>query len=148
MSTVFSKIIAGIIPGNFLWADETCVAISTIAPITPGHTMVIPRTEFPQYIETPDEVLAQLAVVAKRVGQAQCRAFGAPRAALLVAGFEVPHTHLHVLPAWDEAALSFSNARHAPAEEIASNAQRVRAELVALGFGSNVPASIDSPTLA
>lgn len=147
MSSVFSKIIAGIIPGNFVWADETCVALTTIAPITPGHTLVVPRTEFPDFTATPDEVLTHLTVVAKRVGQAQRRAFDAPRAALLVAGFEVPHTHLHVLPAWNEEALTFANARPAPAAEITANAELVRRALVELGFAAGVPARVDSPAL-
>ena len=149
MSTVFSKIIAGEIPGRFVWADDQCVAFATIAPITDGHMLVVPREEVDQLTDAPDELLAHLAVVAKRIGRAQRAAWDAPRAAVLVAGFEVPHLHLHVLPAWDEAALRFDNARpDVPGEELDAAAERVRAALREAGHGANVPAQLGSPELA
>ncbi|MDN5760154.1 MAG: HIT family protein, partial [Tomitella sp.] len=45
MATVFSKIIAGELPGRFVWADESVVAFLTIAPVSMGHTLVVPREE-------------------------------------------------------------------------------------------------------
>lgn len=147
MSSVFSLIIDGTIPGTFAWADPACVAFATIEPITPGHMLVVPRLEVDQFTHADDDVLAHLVVVAKRVGLAQQRAFDAPRAALIIAGFEVPHTHLHVLPAWSEEALTFANARRAPGEEIAANAERVRAALREMGHGGNVPPSASSADL-
>lgn len=148
MSTLFTKIIGGEIPGRFVWADEVAVGFGTIAPITDGHVLVVPRAEIVQLTEAPDDVLAHLVLVARTVGQAQQRAWSAPRAALLVAGFEVPHLHLHVLPAWDEASLTFRNARtDVPAPELDAAAQRVRDALVELGHGAHVPASLSSPAL-
>ena len=144
MSSVFSLIIDGTIPGTFVWADDVCVAFATIEPITSGHMLVVPRVEVDQFTHLEDDVLAHLIVVAKHIGLAQQRAFDAPRAALIVAGFEVPHTHLHVLPAWSEAALTFANARSAPAEQLAADAERVRGALRALGHGDRVPPSISS----
>lgn len=147
MSSVFSLIIGGVIPGNFAWADDVCVAFATIAPITPGHMLVVPRAEVPRFTDADDDLLAHLVVVAKRVGRAQERAFDAPRAALIVAGFEVPHTHLHVLPAWDEKALTFANARPASADELVRTTERVRTALRELGHTENVPATVGSPML-
>ena len=87
-------------------------------------------------------------LVARTIGQAQQHAWSAPRAALLVAGFEVAHLHLHVLPAWDEASLSFRNARtDVPAAELDAAAERVRAALRDLGHGAHVPATLGSPAL-
>ena len=40
MASIFSRIIAGEIPGRFVWQDETCVAFLTAAPLSPGHTLV------------------------------------------------------------------------------------------------------------
>ena len=147
--SVFTSIIAGEIPGRFVWADEVCVVLATIAPITDGHMLVVPRQEITQYTEADDALLAHLAVVAKRIGQAQQAAYGAPRAAVLVAGFEVDHLHLHVLPAWDERSLRFDNARHdLPAAELDAATETVRAALQAAGWGAHVPASAGSPALA
>ncbi|MEZ0448943.1 HIT family protein [Cellulomonas sp. ICMP 17802] len=146
MTTLFTKIIDGEIPGRFVWADDVAVAFGTIAPITDGHVLVVPRAEIAQLTDAPDDVLSHLVLVARTIGRAQQRSWSAPRAALLVAGFEVPHLHLHVLPAWDEASLSFRNARtDVPAADLDAAAERVRAALVDLGHGAHVPASLGSP---
>lgn len=148
MSTVFTKIIQGAIPGRFLWADDACVAFSTIAPITTGHALVVPREEVDQFLDAPDELLAHLVSVAKRLGQAQRALWQAPRAALLVAGFEVPHLHVHVLPAWDEESLTFANARNdVPGAELDDAAERLREALREAGHGANVPAVLGSAEL-
>jgi diadenosine tetraphosphate (Ap4A) HIT family hydrolase len=148
MATLFTKIIDGEIPGRFVWADDVAVAFATIAPITDGHVLVVPRVEVDQLTDAPDELLAHLTSVAKSVGQAQKAAWDAPRAALLVAGFEIPHLHLHVLPAWDEASLTFANARHdVPADELDAAAERLRAALRDAGHGAHVPARLGSPAL-
>ncbi|GIG25941.1 HIT family protein [Cellulomonas denverensis] len=148
MSTLFTRIIDGEIPGRFVWADDRCVAFATIAPITDGHVLVVPRQEVARFTDADDDLLAHLMRVAKIVGTAQQQAFDAPRAALLVAGFEVPHLHLHVLPAWGEQQLSFDHARHdLPAEQLDAAAERLRAELRAGGHGGNVPAQLGSAAL-
>jgi len=148
MATLFTRIIDGEIPGRFVWADDVAVAFGTIAPITDGHVLVVPRAEIVQLTDAPDDVLAHLIAVAKTIGRAQQAAWEAPRAALLVAGFEVPHLHLHVLPAWDEASLTFANARtDVPAADLDAAAERVRASLVAAGHGAHVPITLTSPTL-
>ena len=140
MATVFTRIIDGEIPGRFVWRDDRAVAFLTIAPITDGHVLVVPRDEVDQLTDAPDDLLAHLVAVAKRIGLAQQAAWDAPRAALLVAGFEVPHLHLHVLPAWDEASLTFANARpDVPASELDAAAERLRDALRAAVHGENVP---------
>ena len=70
MSTVFTEIIAGRIPGRFVWADDIAVVFSTIAPITDGHVLVVPRAEVPELTQASDELLAHLTVVAKTIGVA------------------------------------------------------------------------------
>ena len=148
MTTLFTRIIDGEIPGRFVWAADRAVAFGTIAPLADGHVLVVPRAEVASFTEADDDLLAHLAVVAKRVGRAQQAAWDAPRAALLVAGFEVPHLHLHVVPAWGEAELSFANARHdVPAEQLDAAAERLRDALRAAGEGAHVPARLDSPAL-
>ncbi|GEL95234.1 HIT family protein [Cellulomonas composti] len=148
MATLFTKIIDGDIPGRFVWADDVCVAFATIAPISEGHVLVVPRAEVVELTQASDDLLAHLTGVAKRIGAAQQAAWSAPRAALLVAGFEVPHLHLHVLPAWGEAELSFANARtDVPAAELDAAAERLRTALRDAGHGAHVPAALGSPAL-
>ena len=118
MSTLFSKIIDGELPGRFVYRDDVCVAFLTIAPICPGHTLVVPRLEIDHWVDLPDEVAGHLAIVARKIGAAQMQAFNAERISLIIAGLEVPHTHLHVLPIKTEADIDFRKADTAvdPAE--------------------------------
>jgi histidine triad (HIT) family protein len=110
MSTLFTKIIDGDLPGRFVYRDEICVAFLTIAPICTGHTLVVPRLEIDHWVDLPDEVTGHLAVVARKIGAAQMKAFDAERISLIIAGLEVPHTHLHVLPITSEADIDFRKA--------------------------------------
>jgi histidine triad (HIT) family protein len=127
MSTLFTKIINGDLPGRFVYRDDMCVAFLTIAPICPGHTLVVPRLEVDHWIDLPDELAGHLAIVARKIGAAQMDAFEAERISLIIAGLEVPHTHLHVLPITSEADIDFRKANAAvdPAElDKAANALR------------------------
>ena len=148
MSTVFEKIISGEFPGRFVWADDVCVAFSTIEPIAPGHVLVVPRHPWAAWTDAPQEVATHLMAVARTIGLAQEQAFDAPRAGLIIAGFEVPHAHLHVIPMHSEADVAFVNARSVPEEELDRTSTLLREALVASGHGANVPAEVDSPTLA
>jgi diadenosine tetraphosphate (Ap4A) HIT family hydrolase len=148
MTTLFTRIISGEVPGRFVWADDRAVAFATIAPLTDGHVLVVPRAEVARFTDADDELLAHLAQVARAVGRAQEVAWDAPRAALVIAGFEVPHLHLHVLPAWGEGELDFARARHdVPAEQLDAAAERLRATLRETGHAARVPAELGSPAL-
>ena len=118
MSTLFTKIINGDLPGRFVYRDDMCVAFLTIAPICVGHTLVVPRLEVDHWVDLPDELAGHLAIVARKIGAAQMAAFEAERISLIIAGLEVPHTHLHVLPITSEADIDFRKANSAvdPAE--------------------------------
>ena len=123
MSTLFSRIIKGEIPGWFVWRDERCVAFLTIAPLRPGHTLVVPRQEIDEWTDTDEDVLTHLMVVARHIGAAQKIGFNAPRAGLVVAGFEVPHLHVHVFPARDLSDFGFANVDNNPSQESLDEAQ-------------------------
>ncbi|WP_431711690.1 HIT family protein [Glutamicibacter uratoxydans] len=98
MSTLFTKIIDGEIPGRFVWKDELCVAFLTIGPLAQGHTLVVPRVEIDEFTDASDELMTHLMQVVGKIGRAQKRAFGSARAGVMIAGFEVPHLHVHVWP--------------------------------------------------
>jgi histidine triad (HIT) family protein len=114
MATLFTKIIEGEIPGRFVWRDDRAVAFLTIAPITHGHTLVVPIEEVDHWVDLDQDLAAHLMELARRVGRAQMQAFSPRRIGLIVAGLEVPHCHLHVLPIDSEGDLSFARADHSP----------------------------------
>ena len=98
MPTLFTRIIAGEIPGRFVWKDPQVVAFLTIAPLRPGHVLVVPRQEIDHWLDVPPDLLAHLMGVAQTVGRAVQRAFPCRKVGLMVAGLEVPHVHVHVVP--------------------------------------------------
>lgn len=112
MPTLFTRIIDGDIPGRFVYDDEHCVAFLTIAPLRPGHTLVVPRVEIDHWLDLDPALAAHLFTVAQRIGRAQMSAFSPERVGLIVAGMEVPHAHIHVIPIDSEADLDFARADH------------------------------------
>ncbi len=140
MSTVFTKIIDGELPGRFVWSDDVAVGFLSINPLGPGHTLVVPRAELDQWVDADAGLLAHLTTVAQAVGVAVQEIWHAPRVGLMLAGFEVPHLHVHVFPAWDLRAFDFANAAK-NVDDAEQNAHRetLRAALRAAGHGAHVP---------
>lgn len=140
MASVFSAIINGDLPGRFVWEDDEFVAFLTIAPITQGHTLVVPRKEIDQWQDLDPDTFAGINGVAQRIGRAVRAAWEAPRAGLLIAGLEVPHLHVHVFPAFDLADFNISQADPNPNPESLDEAQaKIKQALRDLGYGANVP---------
>ena len=114
MASVFSMIIAGELPGRFVYRDDSVVAFLTIEPVAYGHTLVVPVEEVDRWTDLDPALWAHLHEVAQRVGAAVVEEFDAPRAGYLIAGFEVPHTHIHVFPAADMSGYDLSAAMSDP----------------------------------
>ncbi|QNQ90974.1 HIT domain-containing protein [Corynebacterium poyangense] len=110
MSSVFSKIIAGELPGRFVYRDDTVAAFLTIAPVRYGHVLVVPIKEVDKWTDLPASEWLHLCEVAQKIGQAVVEAFQCQRAGTLIAGFEVPHTHIHIFPADDMSGFDLSRA--------------------------------------
>ncbi|MBS6434349.1 MAG: HIT family protein [Rothia mucilaginosa] len=98
MSTIFTKIIDGEIPGRFVWKDDQCVAFMDIMPASEGHLLVVPRAEIDRWPDLPEDLAAHLFSVAHKISGALDEAFDKDRVALMIAGFDVPHTHIHLFP--------------------------------------------------
>lgn len=134
-STLFTKIINEEIPGTFVYRDELCVAFMTISPITTGHLLVVPIKEVDQWTDLPQALNEHLFNVAKIIGQAAKRAFDCERIALVIAGYEIPHCHLHVIPSNSMADLEFANARtNVDRKELEQAADRIIVELRRAGI--------------
>ncbi|WP_019202157.1 HIT family protein [Tsukamurella sp. 1534] len=130
-STVFSKIIAGELPGRFVYQDDSVVAFLTIAPLTQGHVLVVPRDEVDNWESVDDELWNRITEVSRKLGRAVKRAFDAPRAGLIVAGMEVPHLHVHVFPAYTLTDFNFDSVDTNPSAESLDEAQTKIVEALA-----------------
>jgi len=141
MPTLFTKIIRGEIPGRFVWRDDRAVVFLTIAPIAPGHALVVPVEEVDHWVDLSPELAGHLMEVGRQVGRAQMAAFSPARIGMIIAGLEVPHCHLHLIPIDSEADLSFAKADHSPDPAALDDAaERLRAALRDQGHGEVVPA--------
>jgi histidine triad (HIT) family protein len=130
MATIFTRIIEGEIPGVFVWRDEQCVAFMSINPMAFGHTLVVPIEEVDHWVDASPELTAHLFEVTRRVAVAQQAAFSPARVGVIIAGYEVPHAHIHVVPTDDISQLSFVNAATSVSpDEIERAAAMIRAAL-------------------
>lgn len=114
MATVFTKIIDGELPGRFVWRDERCVGFLSINPLRHGHALVVPIAEVDHWLDVEPELNAHLVQVSQAIGQAQMAAFSPTRIGLMIAGLEVPHVHLHVVPIDGVHDMDFANAARDP----------------------------------
>ncbi len=134
MPTLFTRIISGEIPGRFVWRDDRCVAFLTIAPLAPGHTLVVPLEEVDHWIDLDPELAAHLVGVSQKIGRAQQEIFRPVKVGVLIVGEEVPHTHVHLVPFHHLSQLDLANADHDPEPTALDEAaDRLRATLRAHG---------------
>ena len=130
MTTIFTRIIDGEIPGTFVWRDDRCVAFMSINPMAHGHVLVVPIDEIDHWIDAPADLTAHLFEVTRRIGVAQQAAFGCERVGVIIAGYEVPHMHIHVIPTDDMGQLNFANAAaHVDPADLEAAAAAIRAQL-------------------
>ena len=140
MSSIFTRIINGEIPGRFVWRDSECVAFMDIQPISRGHLLVVPRQETDRWHDLPPQTAAHLFAVAHKVATALDQLSERSRVGLMIAGFDVPHTHIHLMPADSMAQFDPKNAdKNARPEDLDTMAGKIRNALRALGHGANVP---------
>ena len=117
MTTIFTRIIQGEIPGRFVWKDEHAVAFLSIHPLRPGHTLVVPRLEVEHWLDVEPSLLHHLMSVAHRIGSAIQEVYQPEKVGLMLAGLEVPHVHIHLVPIWSSQDLDFRNANTAATSE-------------------------------
>lgn len=130
MPSIFSRIIAGELPGRFVYRSDEVVAFLTIAPLKPGHTLVVPVREVDHWLDLPPELTQRVFATAQTVGRAIDRAFRPRRVAAVVLGLEVPHVHVHLIPIDREADVDFALADHHPdPAALDAAAERIRREL-------------------
>lgn len=138
--SVFTMIIRGDLPGRFVWRDDEVVAFLTIGPVQPGHTLVVPVAQVDRWTDADPTTWARVSEVSLHVGRALDAAFGRSRVGVVVAGLEVPHCHVHLIPMDHESELSFANVDPDPdPAALDAHAAAIRSALRSLGHGDTVP---------
>ena len=129
MTSIFTKIINKEIPGRIIWEDSTCIAMVDIRPLNRGHVLVIPREEVDKWHELSAASISHLMTIAHKVAEAQQLIFKPARVGLMIAGFEVPHTHIHCVPIEDMSHLDFTQAQMGDPNDLDEVADLLRDKL-------------------
>jgi histidine triad (HIT) family protein len=132
--TVFSRIIDGEFPCAKIYESSNVFAFMSRHAIGPGHALVIPKLPESNFFKLDDKLIAEIVVVAKRIAKSIELEFNPKRVGLIVAGFDVPHAHLHVIPMHEyhditSKGLLENTIEATPLNELEANAARIRRAL-------------------
>ena len=100
---IFCKITQKVITSNIVYEDDDVLAFLDISQTTKGHTLVISKEHYENFLTAPKEAMHKVMDVAQRIGQAQIMMLGAKGVNILTnvnkeAGQSVYHFHVHVIP--------------------------------------------------
>lgn len=118
MASLFTRIINGELPCYKVHEDEKTISFLALDQVNKGHVLVVLKQEVNHWFDVPADVYTQVGLNAQKIAKAIQKATNCPRVGTIVAGFEVPHYHLHLIPAWSIPDLDFKRARKLPAEEM------------------------------
>lgn len=110
MSTVFTLILNGSIPGTFVYRDDKCAAFMSINPIADGHVLVVPVSEIDHWIDMSHDLSQHLFSVSHTLSRALMKAFPCERIGMMIAGYEINHCHIHLIPTTSISDFNFANA--------------------------------------
>lgn len=133
MTTIFTRIIRGEIPGTFVYEDEACVAFMSINPLADGHVLVVPKDEVDHWVDLSPYLSSHLFEVSHKISRALQRAFPCERIGLIIAGYEVNHCHIHLIPTENMGQLNFANAAASVERStLEAHAEKIKRSLAAL----------------
>lgn len=118
MASLFTKIINGELPAFKIFEDDLTIAILALDQVNLGHTLVIPKLEIDSFMDLPEPHYSAVFKNAQILSKAIKQATGCPRVGTIIAGFEVPHFHYHLIPAWSIPDLSFNRAKRRTPQEM------------------------------
>jgi len=130
MASLFTKIIRGEIPCHKIAETDDYLAFLDIRPINPGHTLVIPKKEIDYFYDLDDKTLGGLMLFSKKVAKAIEKVVPCKRIGVMVAGLEVPHAHVHLVPIIENLnELTFARAKQGIPDELTKLAEKIRVPL-------------------
>ncbi len=130
MASIFTKIISGELPSYKIYEDELTISILALDQVNPGHVLVIPKQEISHWFEVPEAAFTRVGLNAQRIAKAIQKVTGCPRVGQMVAGFEVPHYHLHLIPAWSIPDLDFKRAQKLAPDKMKDLQEKIISALV------------------
>ncbi len=125
---IFCKIINNQIPSYKVYEDKDYLAFLTIMPINPGHTLLIPKKHVPYIFDLDEKTLSEILIKAQKIAHILKQAFHPKtnRIGIMVAGGEVHHTHLHLIPMDYDSDLTFTRQKSASPEELSLALKKIK----------------------
>jgi len=99
--SIFTKIVKGEIPSHKIYEDDDVFAFLDIHPITPGHTLVVPKKQVEFLWDLDEETYTKLTLAAKKIALHIRETLSVPYVGEQVIGVDVPHAHIHLIPFTD-----------------------------------------------
>lgn len=124
--SIFTKIIKGEIPSRKIYEDEKTFAFLDINPLTPGHTLVVPKTQVEFVWDLSDEDYRAVMETARLVAKRQKSVLQAAYIGEKIVGTDVPHAHVHVIPFDDPSQLNRTTGTPAKQADLAQIAEKLR----------------------
>lgn len=118
MESIFTRIIKGEIPSYKVAENEKFYAFLDINPIQIGHTLIVPKEQVDYLFDLNDDSLAEMMLFAKQVARQIKQKIQCERVGVLVIGFEIPHTHIHLIPINKEGDMDVNHKLHISSEEL------------------------------
>jgi len=129
MSSIFTKIINGEIPGYKVAEDDNFIAILDVNPNAKGHTLCIPKQEINKIFDMEEALYSDLMKFSRKVAKAIEKTVDCKRIGVAVVGLEVPHVHVHLIPLQDMDDMRFQRKVSLTKEEFESLATAISANL-------------------
>ncbi len=129
MSSIFSKIVQGVIPSVKVAENEFAFAFMDIFPLRKGHVLVVPKVEVDEIYNLPEKDYTELAKFAKELASAMRKAFNM-RIGMSVIGLEIPHAHIHLIPIETANDINFNQEKQkASTDELQKIADSIKSHL-------------------
>jgi histidine triad (HIT) family protein len=126
MPSIFTKIISNELPAFRIHEDELTISILALDQVSPGHVIVIPKEETNHWFDVSPEAYTRVGLNAQKIAKAIQKFSGCPRVGTIVAGFEVPHYHLHLIPAWSIPDIDFKRAKRLSDDEMKNICEKIK----------------------
>ena len=94
----FCDIVAHKHPAHIIYEDDIAIAFLDKHPITKGHALIIPKVHVPHFLDLDESVYNHCMRLVKHIGECAKDIFNPERIGIVVTGFEIPHTHIHIFP--------------------------------------------------
>lgn len=124
--SIFTQIRTKQLPGEVIYQDPTVFVIMTIAPHNPGHCLVIPIQEESDFEALSSTTYPRVMDVARQMALGLKHIYGSSKVALVIAGMEVAHTHVHLFPLYNETDIDVGRGHVVPLEQVSGEAAKIR----------------------